>query len=402
MHALVLGAGVVGVTTAYYLSQRGWRVTVVDRAEEVGHATSYANGGQLSYSFTDALARPEFVSSIPELLLGRRLGTRVRLAPGLLSWGARFLAQCTSSRARQNTLAVLKTAARSAELMDELRMKVPFDFSHRKAGKLVLLANEHELAAARSNSALKNEHGCHTEVLSKDETVGIEPTLKWLRDDFIGAVWSQNDEVADSRSFTAGLKQWLEETRGVTFQMASTVSNLVVKDGCAQAVVVDGEALEADAIVVCLGAWSARLLNSVGVSTHIYPVRGYSVTLPPGERPPRASVTSLKHQLVISRINGFIRVAGFADFGGFDTSRDAERGRALLRLAQRIAPDVADYGAADANFWGGFRPMTPNGQPHVGPTRLNKLFVNTGHGMLGWTLACASGADAAHAVAQSV
>ncbi|MEM7430671.1 MAG: FAD-dependent oxidoreductase [Pseudomonadota bacterium] len=401
MHALVLGAGVVGVTTAYYLSQQGWRTTVVDRAEDVGHAASYANGGQLSYSFTDALARPNFVPTIPGLLLGRSQGTRIKLAPGILPWGARFLAQCTTERARQNTLAVLHTAARSADLMQTLRNEVPIEFSHRKAGKLVLLSNQQQLAVARSNSQLKSDNGCQTVVLTRDEAIEIEPTLQWLTDDFVAAVYSRDDEVADALSFTKGLRQWLEENDRAEFRLAATVKELISSNGAVQAVRVDDEELEADAVVVCMGAWSDQLLGSVGIKTHVYPVRGYSVTLPPGEHAPLASVTALKQQIVFSRINGFVRIAGFADFTGFDTSADRERGRALLELGRRIAPTLADYSVDDVQHWGGYRPMTPDGRPRVGATRLKKLFVNTGHGMLGWTLACASAADAATAVSQS-
>ena len=154
MHVIVLGAGVVGTTTAYYLSQMGCRVTVVDRASDVGDGASFANAGQLSYSFTDALAKPEFLASMPRLLLGKEPGTRVRLTPGLIAWGLRFLGQCTTKRAEHNTVAVLKTAMRSAELMTELRERVPIEFSHRRAGKLVLLSDQAELESATASSRL--------------------------------------------------------------------------------------------------------------------------------------------------------------------------------------------------------------------------------------------------------
>ena len=149
-----------------------------------------------------------------------------------------------------------------------------------------------------------------------------------------------------------------------------------------------------------MGAWSSRLLRAVGINPHVYPVRGYSITLPLGDASPSVSMTALKHRMVFSRIDGFIRVAGFADFTGFDTSADAERTHSLLELAKRVAPNAANYDTEDVHAWGGFRPMTPNGQPQVGPTDIRGLFLNTGHGMLGWTLACATGYDAAQAVAQ--
>jgi len=401
MHVIVLGAGVVGTTTAYYLSQLGCRVTVVDRASDVGDGASFANAGQLSYSFTDALAKPEFVATIPRLLLGRDPGTRVRLTPGLMGWGLRFLGQCTAKHAEHNTLAVLKTAMRSAELMTELRQRAPFEFSHRRAGKLVLLSDEAELKAATARSRLKNAHGSDTRILSRDEVTTIEPALERINDEFIAAVYSQNDEVADSLKFTSGLRKWLEEDGLVTFRLSSTAKKIVAKRGRAHAAVVDDDTIEADAIVVCMGAWSKHLLRTVGVNPHIYPMRGYSITLPPGEASPSVSVTVLKHRIVFSNIDGLIRIAGFADFAGFDTSADTERTRSLLELAKRVAPEAASYDAEDVRGWGGFRPMTPNGQPLIGETGIRGLFLNTGHGMLGWTLACATGYEAAQAVVRS-
>lgn len=401
MRVVVLGAGVVGVTTAYYLSQLGCQVTVVDRASEVGDGASFANAGQLSYSFTDALAKPAFLSHLPALILGRDDGARVRLSPGLVAWGIRFVGQCTTMHARENTLAVLKIAMRSARLLAELREELPFDFWHRQAGKLVLLSDQAEIDGAQATVKLKQEHGCDTRLLSRAEALSVEPALEHISEDIVGAVYSGSDEVADSQKFTAGLRDWLEANRPVEFRMSANATKLVARNGQTHAVVVDGDELEADAFVVCTGAWSPALLGTVGINPHVFPVRGYSITLPPGEQAPSVSMTALKHRMVYSRLNGLIRIAGFADFRGFDTSTDRERTNFLLDLARRYAPLAADYGAEDIHPWGGFRPMTPNGQPRVGPTRSRGLFVNTGHGMLGWTLACATGYDAAQAVAQA-
>ena len=400
MHVIVLGAGVVGVTTAYYLSQLGCKVTVVDRASEAGHGATFANAGQLSYSFTDALAKPEFLARIPGMVLGRDRGVRVRLSPKLIAWGTRFLGQCTTEHAQQNTLAVLKAAMRSAELMTELREELPFNFWHRTAGKLVLLSDEEELAGARKSMELKRTHGCDTTVLTRAEALAVEPALEQVREEIAGAVYSKSDEVADSLKFVAGMRSWLEEQGNVEFRLSSQVRKLLVRNGKTHAVEVDGDTLEADAFVVCMGAWSHEILRTVGINASVYPVRGYSLTLPPGDAAPTVSVTALKHRMVYSRINGFVRIAGFADFTGYNASADDKRAKLLLELAKNYAPDAADYDAEDPMVWGGFRPMTPSGRPQVGPTKIDGLFVNTGHGMLGWTLACGTSYDAAQAVAR--
>lgn len=401
MHALVLGAGVVGVTTAYYLSKRGWRVTVVDRAGDVADSASYGNAGQLSYSFTDALARPEFLARLPAVLLGRQAGIRMHLEPALVGWGLSFLGQCTARRARENTLAVLDMAMRSAGLLDELCAETRFDFSHRAAGKLVLLSDKAEVRAAETNCRLKATHGCDTRLLTRDEAIAVEPAVGRMSADVVAAVHSRGDDVADSRSFARGLRDWLERSGDVTFRLGTSVTGLALDKGGAVGARLGDEVLTADAVCVCLGAWSSGLLRSAGVDPKVYPVRGYSVTLPLAGSSPSVSVTALKHRMVFSRINGQMRIAGFADFAGFDTSTDGRRARELLELSRRIAPDAADYDAPDAHEWGGFRPMTPDGRPRVGATPVPGLFVNTDHGMLGWTLACASAHDAAATIAAS-
>ncbi len=402
MHVVVIGAGVIGVTTAYYLTELGCRVTVVGRETEVGDGASFGNAGQLSYSFTDALARPEFVAKIPSLIAGRDLAYRVRIEPALIPWGVRFLTQCTRRRARENTLAVLSAALRSQGLMEQLLEKLPFEFAYRTVGKLVLLSDSAEVRHASANAALKNEHGCNTEIIDPATAIDIEPALADMAEDFVGAVYSKTDCVADSHAFTVGLKDMLEASGRVTFNLGTQVKGLHKHGRRLRAIELEDGELEADAAVVCTGAWSGELLRPLGVHPHIYPVRGYSVTLPPGESAPRVSVTILNRKIVFSRINGDVRLAGFADFKGFSTSDDHKRIAALIEAGRSYAPAAADYSASDPHEWGGFRPMTPDGRPHVGPSGIDGLYLNTGHGMLGWTLACASGHDVAHQIADAV
>ena len=401
-HVVVVGAGVIGVTTAYYLAQSGLRVTIVDRADDVANGASHANGGQLSYSFTDALAKPEFVAKIPGLLAGRDIGSRMRLAPRLIPWGLRFLSQCTSKRARQNTLAALQMTMRSAQLLNELRARLPFEFAHRPAGKLVLLSSDEDLRAATRSSSAKNEYGCETQILDAGDAIRLEPALDRLSESFVGAVYSQDDEVADARLFTTHLSEWLIDNADVRFRMNTAIAEMKTTANGIVAVCESGEEIAADKAIICTGAWSGELLRPLGINPHIYPVRGYSVTLPPGKSAPNVSITALKQRIVFSRINGSIRVAGFADFTGFSTRADGERIAALMEVASRYAPEAADYAADEQHGWGGFRPMTPNGQPCIGRTSVDNLFLNTGHGMLGWTLALASGHDIAQTVNESL
>lgn len=401
MHVVVVGAGVVGVTTAYYLSQQGCQVTVIDRATDVASGASYGNGGQLSYSFTDALAKPEFISQIPGLLSGLDPGSRVHLSASLLPWGARFLTQCTRRKANQNTLAVLQLALRSAGLMAELRAHTNIEFSFRDAGKLVLLSDRDELLAAERSTALKCKHGSDVQVLDRDQAIATEPAIADFSSDIVGAVYSQQDAVADARLFSVQLSAWLKQHTDVKFMLGYAVDGISKPNGRVAGVTIDDEEIAADATVVCAGAWANKLLAPLGVSTHIYPVRGYSVTLPPGDSAPNVSVSALKQRIVYSRLNGSMRIAGFADFDGFRSTKDAQRIATLLSVAKEVAPRAANFDAEVQHHWGGFRPMTPNGQPQVGESPVRGLYLNAGHGMLGWTLACATGRDVADAVSRT-
>lgn len=401
MHVIVLGAGVIGVTTAYYLAQKGFEVTVVDRDSDVACGSSRANGGQLSYSFTDSLAKPDFYAQLPGLILGRDPGSRVRINAQMVAWGLRFLAQCTTKHAAHNTLALLNIAMRSAELMAELRENVPLEFSHRNAGKLILLAHKKELQAARRSCRLKQANGCNTEILTSGEAAAIEPAIESLNERYVAAVYSRSDDVADAQLFTIGLRNYLESSGFATFRLGAEVQAIERERQAFKAVIVAEETITADACVVCAGVGSRQLLRPLGIHLPIYPVRGYSVTLPPASASPSVSITALRRRLLISRLGSDIRIAGFADFVGTSADRDEERIRSLLRLAKNLAPDAADYGAVETHPWADDRPMTPNGLPFVGPSSIKGLYLNTGHGMLGWTIACATSHDTAQSIAQT-
>lgn len=403
MHVVVLGAGVIGVTTAYYLTERGHTVTVVDQADEAASGASGGNGGQLSYSFTDAMANPALLSKLPGVLAG--LDPALRFRPPIKAlpaqWGLSFLRQCTPQHARSNTLAVLQMAMRSSTLMAELQSRIPLEFSFRKAGKLVMLNTQADLETARDTCALKRQHGCDVQVVTLEQAREIEPALTSINTQSAGAIYSENDEVGDALTFTSQLGQWLSGNSDTEFQYNTTVHHITNGNGKIGAVETDKGTLKPDAIVVCLGAWSGHILKPLEIKARVYPVRGYSVTLPPGENSNSVSISDLNNKMVYSRLGDQIRIAGFADFIGFGTDQDGGRVRTLLDTARSFAPDIANYDVNSTNEWGGFRPMTPNSRPLVGPTPVKGLYLNTGHGMLGWTLACATGHDVAASLLDS-
>jgi D-amino-acid dehydrogenase len=400
MQVIVLGAGVVGVTTAWYLSQAGHTVTIIDQAEFVGSGTSFANAGQLSYSFTDALARPDFLGKLPALMCNRDPAIRFQVRPGrnFMHWGLGFLRQCTPARSRANTVAVLQLAMCSSQLMDELLARVSLEFSFRAAGKLVLLSSDEELMAARRSAKLKQLHGCLTQVLAPQEALNIEPALAYLKNGIKGAIWSAGDKVGDAHAFATGLTAWMERNAQVTCRLGEQVTAIRTARRTVTGVATSKGEHDADAVVVSLGCGSTALLRRLGIPASIWPVRGYSLTLPPGVHAPSTSISHARHRMVFSRIGKQMRIAGFADFIDGRSLDDRARVDTLLELARRIAPAAAQYDVGDVHAWGAWRPMTPDSRPLVGPTRVKGLYLNTGHGMLGWTLACATG----HAVAEAI
>lgn len=397
MHVVVLGAGVIGVTTAYYLSQNGHRVTVLDSAGELASGASAGNGGQLSYSFTDAMASPALLTKMPRLMMGLDPAFNIRppVNSHLVRWGLSFLRQCTTSQNRENTTAILKLALRSADLMSEIRSSIPLDFSFRRAGKLVMLATQASVQEAEALCELKRSHGCEVSVVSYERAVEIEPAVKLMRHHYLGAVYSEHDEVGNSQSFTTGLGRWLSENRDVEFRLDTEVNNIVARNNALQGIDTSRGRLDTNAIVVCMGSWSGKLLRPLGIRTGIYPMRGYSMTLPAVEGSNHVSITDPGSKMVFSRLGDQMRIAGFADFVGYRTTKDHERVQDLLTTARKVAPAIADYEADSIHEWGGFRPLTPDSRPVAGPSKIDGLHLNTGHGMLGWTLACATSHDVA-------
>lgn len=400
MHVVVLGAGVAGVSSAYYLATQGCKVTLIDRAPEAAEGTSKANGGQLAYSFVDALAQPSLLTAIPGLLLGKDPAMRVKpfATPSMIGWGLSFLAQCTSSRARNNTLAVLKLAQQSAKSLSELRVQTGIDFGFARAGKVMLLPVGSDLDATRRSIAAKKAQGCESSLLTMGEVRERFPALGHFPLEYGGALFAPDDEVGDARVFTQKLAAWLKQTHNVACRFSENVNRIGIQNGRATGVQTDAGPITADAVLVCLGSQSAQLLADCGVRAPIYPLRGYSVTLPSGSAVPKVSVTDMQRRIVFSSLNGRIRIAGLADFVGDDHSRDQRRIRHLLSTAQKIAPDYANYNVEDIDPWAGDRPMTADGRPLVGATKLPGLYLNCGHGMLGWTLAAATAQQAAAAI----
>lgn len=387
---IVVGAGVVGVATAYALARRGAVVTLVDREAEPGRGTSFANGAQLSYLYTDALANPGLLKRVPGLLLGLEPAFRLQpsLDPGYLWWLLRFLRNATPARFRAHTLAGLQLGLESRAAMAALLATHPMNFGHAVSGKLHVHASATSLAGAAQLVALKRGHGAEQELLSPAEACAVEPALHGRAGSFAGAVYSPADAVGDPFRFCIELLAVLVRAYGVTARLGVAVDAVELTPWQTQVRLRGGETLAADHVVVCAGAESGRLLARHGLRTALQPMKGYSFTAPRGAGCPKVSITDVERKLVFCELEGSLRVAGLAELGNVDRAIVPSRLEYLVATAREALPMAADYSQAGQG-WAGLRPMTPSSLPLVLQLQPG-LAVNIGHGMLGWTFAMGS------------
>jgi len=389
---LVLGAGVIGVTSAWYLARAGHEVTVVDRGAEPASETSFANGGQISAGHAEPWAKPEVVPKIWRWL-GREdapLLFRPRADWAQWRWGLGFLRECIPGRFEHNVRELAGLAGYSRDCLRALRAETGIQYDALTRGILHFCTDERDFAALEHHAKAMRALGIRRETKSRAECLALEPTLE--RAPVVGGVYTPDDESGDAHAFTLELAR-LCERNGVRF-VQHCIAAGVEADGD-RAIGVRGEhgLLEADAYVVALGSYSPLILRPLGIRLPVYPLKGYSVTLPldgAAQSAPTVSLTDEAHKIVISRLGNRLRAAGTAELTGYDRNVNERRCNALLARIRALFPALA--GIEPSHRWAGLRPATPSNVPCIGRTRLKNLYVNTGHGTLGWTLACGSGA----------
>ncbi|MDD2884467.1 MAG: D-amino acid dehydrogenase [Dechloromonas sp.] len=397
MRILVLGAGVVGTTSAWYLARAGHQVRVVDRQAVPGNETSFANGGQISVSHAEPWANPHV---LPRLLqwLGRAdapLLWRWRADAAQWAWGLRFLRECLPGRSERNMAAIVRLALYSRRTLQALRRDVPLAYDHLERGILHLYTNHGEWQRAIAAAHLMRRFGLDRSTVDADQCLEIEPALTTARPLLVGGDYTPSDESGDAHRFTRALAEHARQA-GVEFCLQTTVDRLQLAGGRVAGVVVrhDGadDLWQADAYVLALGSYSPLLLRPLGVRLPVYPAKGYSATfaLANPDSAPTVSLTDDQHKLVFSRLGDRLRVAGTAEFNGYNLDLDAARCAAVLRRTQALFPQLEVAG--EPTFWCGLRPATPSNVPLIGRSPIERLWLNTGHGTLGWTLSCGSAA----------
>ena len=396
MKVIVLGAGITGVTAAWYLNKAGHEVTVIERQPGAGLETSFANGGQISVSHAEPWANPHAPLKVLKWLAKEDAPLLFRLRADWRQWlwGLAFLRECTPARTRHNIAQLVNLGLYSRASLQALRAETGIEYDQLARGILHFYTSAQEFENAQAPARLMRELGCELEMKTAAECVAIEPALAGARHLIAGGSMTPSDESGDAHKFTAGLAA-LGAARGIRFRYGSAIERLLASGGRVDGVRVRHaeatETLRADAYVLCLGAFSPLLAQPLGVNLMIYPAKGYSVTMPVADaaRAHTVSLTDDEYKLVFSRLGDRLRIAGTAELSGYDADLNPVRCSAILRRAQQLFPGAGDAGRAQ--FWAGLRPATPSNLPYVGRTRLANLYVDTGHGTLGWTHGCGSG-----------
>lgn len=414
MRVIVLGAGLLGVTSAYFLRQQGHDVTVIDRQATPGAETSFANGGQVSVSHAEPWANPGAPLKLLQWLGREDAPLLFRLRADLRQWvwGLQFLRECTPARTRHNIGHIVRLGTYSRATLQALRSDLGLQYDQRTQGILHFYTSQKEFDAAEAPAAQMRDLGCDRRVISADEAVRLEPALRHIRPQLAGATYTAEDESGDANQFARELAARCAAD-GVEFRMGQHITALHQTGGRIDHVeVTDGEGryqrVQGDAYVLALGSFSPLLAKPLGLNLPIYPAKGYSVTLPvkDASMAHQVSLTDDEYKLVFSRYTSapgdrlpgrdVLRIAGTAELNGYDRNLNRVRCEAIVRRVEELFPGAGDAGAAQ--FWSGLRPATPSNLPLIGQSRVPNLYLNTGHGTLGWTHACGSGKSLARIV----
>lgn len=391
MHICVIGAGVVGLTSAYFLQSEGHRVTLVDRETAVGQGASAANGAQLSYAFVAPLADASVPPRLPSLFLTRDspLKLHFRFDPVQWRWAFEFLRHANNRDARTTTAGLLKLAELSREFIEPLIEGEGIDCHFTRGGKLVVYPDSGSLAAAHAQVLYQAGLGSKQTTLTRAQCVAQEPALASYEPHIGGGVWTEGDAAADCEEFCTQLAQRIVQ-RGGELQLTRTAARFDVDGASVRALVTDAGPLRADAYLLAAGIGASALGLSAGLKLPIYPLKGYSITVRPAcdATPLRASITDARRKVVFAPLGDRVRVAGFVEIGAESDAIPPARTSALLDAVR----EVLGYAAIDGDIrpWMGQRPATPSGRPIIGRTPVEHLYLNVGHGALGWTLAAGS------------
>ncbi|MFW2053626.1 D-amino acid dehydrogenase [Acinetobacter baumannii] len=391
MRVIVLGSGVIGVASAYYLARQGAEVTVLDRQSGPAEETSFGNAGQISPGYSTPWAAPGIPFKAVKWMFQHHAPLAINLDGSMwqLQWMAQMLKNCNPQSYAVNKERMMRVAEYSRDCLRELRKDTGIHYENRAKGTLQLFRKEAQMEAVQRDISVLEECGVSYELLNANELGRVEPALANAQDKLVGGLHLPNDETGDCYLFTNALALIAKEL-GVNFQFNQNVEKLIVEGDEIKGVQVNGKVLTADRYVLAFGSYSRDFLKPLDLQLPVYPVKGYSLTIPIVDPAfaPQSTVLDETYKIAITRFDQRIRVGGMAELSGFNLGLNEDRRATLQMVTQDLFPG-GDM--EQASFWTGLRPMTPDSTPIIGATRFKNLFLNTGHGTLGWTMACGSG-----------
>ena len=393
MKVVVLGAGIIGTTSAYFLAKQGHEVTVIDRQDSVSMETSHANAGCLSYGFTSPWASPGLPFSVLKWVLTGRspLIINPNMSVETIKFLYRMYKNCNSRSYEINKSRMLRVANYSQKALLEIETDFDLYYEQKKQGSLQLFWDSKEIEKTQKDIAILDKFNINSQLLSAEECVKIEPGLQYVKNKLAGGIQFMDDFTGNCYLFSTEVYKKCVEM-GVNFEFNTEIKSLQISNDKITSVSTDSGEIKADCYSVSLGSYSTKILSKIGIEIPIYPVKGYSITLPvlSNEDAPQSTIMDEKNKIAITRLGDRIRVAGMAHLTDFDKNLRTKSLDSLMSGLDLLFPKSYES-SKETNFWTGFRPSTPDGTPIIGPTPFNNLFLNTGHGTLGWTMSAGSG-----------
>ena len=393
MKVVVLGAGIIGTTSAYFLAKQGHEVTVIDRQDSVSMETSHANAGCLSYGFTSPWASPGLPFSVLKWVLTGRspLIINPNMSVETVKFLYRMFKNCNSRSYEINKSRMLRVANYSQKALLEIETDFDLYYEQKKQGSLQLFWDSKEIKKTQKDIAILDKFNINSQLLSAEECVKIEPGLQYVKNKLAGGIQFMDDFTGNCYLFSTEVYKKCVEM-GVNFEFNTEIKSLQISNDKIASVSTDSGEIKADCYSVSLGSYSTKILSKIGIEIPIYPVKGYSITLPvlSNEDAPQSTIMDEKNKIAITRLGDRIRVAGMAHLTDFDKNLRTKSLDSLMSGLDLLFPKSYES-SKETNFWTGFRPSTPDGTPIIGPTPFNNLFLNTGHGTLGWTMSAGSG-----------
>ena len=392
MKIVILGSGVIGVTTAYMLGCRGHEVQVIERNAASSLETSFANGGQLSFSHAEPWANPAVLPKIAKWAFKEDapLVLRPRADMDMIKWGLKFLANCTPSRAQRNSVTLLRLGLYSKKTMEWFRNFSDVKFDNLREGILHIYTQQKEFDSAVIQAKFQDKYGCPSEIADFKRCVQYEPVLEHSGKPIVGGIFNPLDESGDIFNFTQDLAKVCEEEHKTVFHYNTDIQSINDEKGKITGITTSQGIIKGDAYIISLGSYTAQHLKPLGIKVPIYPMKGYSITFPANHYSPKMSLTDTENKIVYSRLGDRLRIAGTAEFAGHNTQVRPERIEPIVRAVKALLPKC-EYDKP-VSEWACLRPSTPDGPPIIGKTKYANLYMNTGHGTLGWTQAAGSAA----------